>query len=52
MKRDRRTLIALAIIVVLAGLVLFVGVVVSARFDRGDDAVGDCASCRLPAHRA
>jgi len=52
MKRDRRALIALAIIVMLAGLVLVVGVIVSARFDRGDDAVGDCASCRLPLQRA
>ena len=45
MGRDRKALIVLAVIVALAGLVLLVGVILSARFDRD---VGDCAVCRVP----
>ena len=46
---DRKALIVLAIIVGLAGLVLVVALVVSDRFDRSADDVGECALCRIGA---
>ena len=46
---DRKALIVLAIIVGLAGLVLVVALVVSDRFDRSADDVGDCVRCRVGA---
>jgi len=49
MSGDRKALIVLAIIVALAGLVLVVALVVSDRFDRSADDIGDCGGCRIAA---